>query len=975
MSRLHPAAAVTTVCALSAAALLAVPLAATGAESGIRINEVESSGGVPGDWIEFVNTSSASVDLSGYVVKDNGDDESYTFPAGTTVEPGAYLVLDEVNAGVGDFTFGLGKADQVRLFDPNGVLADETAWTQHAEVTWGAREVAGTIEWATTSESTKGAVNVFVADNPVGGTIAINEVDSQPADWVEFHNAGDAPLDISGYEIRDNSDDHRWQFLPGTEIAAGEFLVVDEASIGRVDGVETAFRDPIGIGSADRIRLFDAGGTMIDDTLPWAAHAAIDGDVAAATLARCPDGEGAFVLAYSTRGAANSCVMPDVVINEIESNADATDWVEVVNTGSTPVDVSGWSLMDGDPVAHAAETTPLPAGTVLEAGAYLVFDQPKDFVFGLGNGDTVTVRDANLNVVDEHVYTSHAAGVLARCADDFVDIAVSTKGLRNACGNPVRINEVESDGGSPDDWIELVNPTASVLDVSGIVVKDDDDTHAYAIPAGTTIAAGAYLVIERADLGFGLGDGDSVRLFDGDLLVDSTTWGAGHAAVTWGRCPDTTGAFAVTAEATKGAANVCAGEIPVSTWPGSAEVRVLDTAPTFLEDSSGLDVQETKDGAFLWAVDNGEGRIWKLKAHADGSFSQISGWESGKRVRFQKDAANPGAAGPDTEGITVDGRGAVYVASERDNSAKGVNQNTVLKVDPDAASGDLVAQQEWDLTSLLPAVGANLGMEAVQWVPDTALDGALFDVNTGAAYDSKDYAGHGDGLFFVAVEDNGHVYAFALAADGGATLVSEIAPGLPGVMALDYDSVLDVLWAVCDDGCQGRSAQITLNGTAQPGIAHFARPAGMPDINNEGFATAPASLSVDGQRPVWWFADGFASEALRVGTLPGGTGENPGNPGAETPPLPGTSLTDDNRNGVTVDPSVASRGQQVTVSLGADRGGESIAVWMYSDPVLLSSGAASAAGTMTLTIPADASLGAHRIAAFDADGALIGWAD
>ncbi len=91
-------------------------------------------------------------------------------------------------------------------------------------------------------------------------------------------------------------------------------------------------------------------------------------------------------------------------------------------------------------------------------------------------------------------------------------------------------------------------------------------------------------------------------------------------------------------------------------------------------------------------------------------------------------------------------------------------------------------------------------------------------------------------------------------------------------MALDYDSVRKTLWAVCDDGCQGRSAEITLNGTAQPGTAHYARPAGMPDINNEGFATAPASLSVDGQRPVWWFADGFASEALRTGTLPGASG-------------------------------------------------------------------------------------------------------
>ncbi|PCE15323.1 hypothetical protein AUC47_13520 [Microbacterium sp. SZ1] len=985
MSRLRSAAAITTVGALGAAALLAVPLSATGAESGIRINEVESDGGVPGDWIEFLNTSGTEVDLGGFVVKDNSDGNSYTFPEGTVVAAGAYLAIDQLDSGsgVGQFDFGLGKDDQVRLFDPLGAIVDETSWTGHATATWGARDVDGAVEWATTAEPTKGVANVFPSNAPVAGSIVINEVDSQPADWVEFYNPGDEVLDISGYEIRDNSDDHRWQFLPGTTIGAGEFLVVDEASVGMVGGVEAPFREPIGIGSADRIRLFDATGTIIDDTLPWTGHAAIDGDFVAATFARCPDGAGVFALAHATQGAANSCVVPDVVINEIESNGDTTDWIEVVNVGITPVDISGWTVMDDDPVGHADEATPLPAGTVLAPGAYFVFDQPTHFVFGLGNGDTATLRDANGNTVDEHAYAAHAAGVLARCADgtgDIVDIAVSTKGLRNACGNPVRINEVESDGGSPDDWVELVNPTDAVLDVSGVVVKDDDDAHSYAIPAGTTIAAGGYLVIERAQLGFGLGDGDAVRVFDGDLLVDSTTWGAGHAATTWGRCPDTTGPFASTAKDTKGEANVCAGEIAVSPWPGSAEVRVLDTAPTFLEDSSGLDVQETADGAILWAVDNGEGRIWKLDAHADGSFSTISGWEAGKRVRFQKDAANPSAAGPDTEGITVDGDGFVYVASERDNSAKGVNQNTVLKVDPEAAAGDLVAEQEWDLTSQLPAVGANLGMEAVQWVPDSALAGKLFDQNTGAAYDPADYSGHGDGLFLVAVEDNGHVYAFALNGDGSAVLVSEIAPRLAGVMALDYDSVLGVLWAVCDDGCGGRSAQITLNGTNAPGIAHYARPAGMPDINNEGFATAPASLAVNGQRPVWWFADGFASEALRVGTLPAAVnpgGENPGGetPGGQTPPLPGSALTDDNRNGVTVNPSTAARGETVTVSVRGDHAGERIAVWMYSDPVLLASGTASAAGTFSVVIPSDAALGAHRIAVYSDSGALIGWAD
>ncbi|MGW8481820.1 lamin tail domain-containing protein [Microbacterium sp. NPDC055903] len=980
MSRLHRGLAFTAAGALGAAVLIGLPSPAIGAESGLVINEIVYDDAQTGlaDQVELYNAGTEPVDLAGWYISDEKRDTFGEAPD-QTLEPGEFLVLVKDV----DFDFGLGKGDEVVLFDPSGTEIDAYAYENTAPIAVWARCPDGTGDWAHATAATPGAANDCSVE-PVDGAILINEVDSQPADWVEFYNPGDADLDISGYEIRDNSDDHRWQFADGTSIGAGEFLVVDQNTVGVSDGVEAIFSAPIGIGSADRIRLFDADGLLIDDTLPWEGHAAIDGDFAAATLARCPDGVGAFVLATPTPGASNTCVIPDVVINEIESNGDTTDWVEVVNVGDTVVDVSGWSVMDNDPAGHAAETTPLADGTTIEPGEYLVFDQPDDFVFGLGNGDTVTIRDAAGNTVDEHVYTAHADGVLARCADgtgDFVDLATSTKGLRNACGNPVRINEVESDGGSPDDWIELVNPTDAALDVSGVVVKDDDDAHAYTIPTGTSIAAGGYLVVERDQLGFGLGGGDAVRLFDGELLIDETTWGEGHAATTWGRCPDASGAFAVTAESTKGATNVCEGEIAVSPWPGSADVRVLDAAPTFLEDSSGLDIQETEDGAFLWAVDNGEGRIWKLEAHADGSFATIDGWEDGKRVRFQKDADAPSAAGPDTEGITVDSEGFVYVASERDNSAKGVNQNVVLKVDPDAAAGDLVAEQEWDLTALLPQVGANLGMEAVQWVSDDVLAGELFDDTTGAAYDPADYAGHGDGLFFVAVEDNGHVYAFALNEDGSADLVSEIAPGLAGVMALDYDSVLGVLWAVCDDGCQGRSAQITLNGTDDPGIAHFARPAGMPDINNEGFATAPASLSVDGERPVWWFADGFASEALRAGTLPGATdtenpgGENPGGENPGTPPLPGTGLVDANRGAVEVNPSVAAAGDDVVVSVGADAAGSTVEVWLYSDPVLLASAALDANGEILVTIPADAPAGAHRIAVYDAEGALIGWAD
>ncbi|MES2866248.1 MAG: lamin tail domain-containing protein, partial [Actinomycetota bacterium] len=283
---------------MSATLLLAVPTTAFGATAvdaaaplGVRINEVVSNGGSPDDWIEFYNESDADVDLSGYIVQDNSEKNPYEFPAGTIVTPGGYLVLDTLSdTGEGDFDFGLGKGDSVRVFAPGDANGAEpllqTTWPEgmHAVPSWGAQDVDGEPVWGLTTASTKGAENTFEAipeepeepgepETPVAGSVRINEVDSQPADWVEFYNPGDAAFDLSGYEIRDNSDDHRWRFAPGTSLAAGGFLVVEEGTIGIVDGVETAFREPIGIGSADRIRLFDTSGALVDDTLAWEGHA------------------------------------------------------------------------------------------------------------------------------------------------------------------------------------------------------------------------------------------------------------------------------------------------------------------------------------------------------------------------------------------------------------------------------------------------------------------------------------------------------------------------------------------------------------------------------------------------------------------------------------------------------------------------------------------------------------------------------
>ena len=103
-----------------------------------------------------------------------------------------------------------------------------------------------------------------------------------------------------------------------------------------------------------------------------------------------------------TPGESNTWYAPSVVINEVESNGDDTDWVEILNTGTSTVDISGWYLMDNDPVGHAADVTPVAEGTVLQPGEYYVFDGARDFTFGLGDNDQATIYNRDGVLVAEY---------------------------------------------------------------------------------------------------------------------------------------------------------------------------------------------------------------------------------------------------------------------------------------------------------------------------------------------------------------------------------------------------------------------------------------------------------------------------------------------------------------------------------------------------------------------------------------------
>lgn len=126
-------------------------------------------------------------------------------------------------------------------------------------------------------------------------------------------------------------------------------------------------------------------------------------------------------------------------------------------------------------------------------------------------------------------------------------------------GMTIAINEINYN--SPDnydagDWIELYNYGNTAIDISGWILKDDDDAHIFPIPENVVLASGGYLVICRYSESFSLvhpyvenyigeidfgfsSSGDAVRLYNSDeILVDEVYF---TSVLPWTTGPNGTG--------------------------------------------------------------------------------------------------------------------------------------------------------------------------------------------------------------------------------------------------------------------------------------------------------------------------------------------------------------------------------------------------------------------------------------------------
>lgn len=312
-------------------------------------------------------------------------------------------------------------------------------------------------------------------------------------------------------------------------------------------------------------------------------------------------------------------------------------------------------------------------------------------------------------------------------------------------------------------------------------------------------------------------------------------------------------------------------------WPGADDAHTVDAPDALGVNVSGLTYEEQGSGpAVLWAVRNDPGTLMRLVV-AGNIWTQDanSGWATGRALRYPDNSGNP-----DAEGVTLAAgsvAGGVYVAAERDNERSATSRNSILRYDATQSTTSLRATHEWNLTTDLPSSGANLGLEAITWVPDSMLVANGFrDESTGQAYAPGSYPNHGAGVFVVGLESDGNLYAYVLNhTTGAARRVATIITGSAAVMGIEYDRETGNLWTICDNHCHNALGVFAIGSSASraPGtflrVATLAKPNSLPDGNNEGFAIAPRSACVADRKPAYWSDDdGTGGHALRSASMP-----------------------------------------------------------------------------------------------------------
>ena len=425
-------------------------------------------------------------------------------------------------------------------------------------------------------------------------------------DWIELQNASDHPVDLTGYALVRQTKPAQAFAFPGGTLQPGEYVLIHADGSGKsrqADGYHAPFRLPA---SGETLALLDKSGSGVD---------IVEIPALARNQVYCRDASGQWQISdYPTPGLVNRAerlsssgedaeaikvlagpleiteVMADNCTFFMDETGACPDYVEIHNTTSGPVDLSGWSLSDK---ADKLLRWQFPSVS-LPADGYLAVhcsgmdrrDDPTHLHtnFRISNkGDNVYLTDANGNTVShvktpvmepDQSYSLLETGWSRQFSPspnypntpEGADAAAQELQARNDRG--VRITEILASSSKSNDWIELYNGTSAPVDLSGWGLSDNAGRpRKWQFPSGTTIQPGAYLGVfanglnttaeGRIQSSYSLSadGGYSVVLSDpGGVVVDRLFIPTQYEDISYGRV-DGDGGLRYFTEVTPGAAN------------------------------------------------------------------------------------------------------------------------------------------------------------------------------------------------------------------------------------------------------------------------------------------------------------------------------------------------------------------------------------------------------------------------------------
>lgn len=396
--------------------------------------------------------------------------------------------------------------------------------------------------------------------------LAITEVMANPqvvydslGEWFEIYNPYNRAVDLDGWIIGDlGYDEHVINNGGPLIIDAGGYLVMgnngDQATNGGVR-VDYSYGQAMQLFNAsDAVILQRARGDVAsrvawDDGLSFPST---DGESMSLRNVWDDDEIGAnWCLSTSqfgagdlgTPGVANECTRPaQIVITEIMHNPNAVadsvgEWFEVMNLGSGPVDLGGWTISDDDTDLHVITASTLVApgervvlGVVADAslngGVDVAYAYGSDISLDNGWDELVLTDPAGLRSVrirwDDGQTFPDPTGATMSVIDPTVAIDTAenwctagspfgagdlgSPGLASDCspaaaqGPALIITEIMRDPEHVSDtigeWFEVYNPNDFPVDLQGWIIRDHD-TNYHVIGDSVAVAPRGYAVLGR----------------------------------------------------------------------------------------------------------------------------------------------------------------------------------------------------------------------------------------------------------------------------------------------------------------------------------------------------------------------------------------------------------------------------------------------------------------------------------------------